>query len=67
MEQKVPQRFDSGQRYSPDSTEVRIILPAEGDPTLVQSQQAIVGNGHTMRIAGQIFQRLFRPAERRLA
>ena len=45
-------------------TVMSVVLPAKGDVFVVQRQQSVVGDGHAMRVAGQILQDMFRPSER---
>jgi hypothetical protein len=43
-----------------------IILPAEGDPILLEGHETMVGDGDTVGVAGQVVKNMFRSAERRL-
>src|SRR5215472_11372166 len=43
-----------------------VILPAEGDATLVEREQAAVGDGHAMGVAGQIGEHRCWPGKRTL-
>jgi hypothetical protein len=40
-----------------------VILPAEGDALLIESQQAVIGNSHAMGVATEIAQHLHGAAE----
>ena len=46
---------------------VAVILPLEGDPTVFESQEAAVGDGHTMGVAAEILQDALRSAKGALA
>jgi len=41
-----------------------IVLPAEGDLVMLESQQTVVGDGHAMGVAGEITQHMVGAAER---
>ena len=41
-----------------------VVLPSEGDPGIVDGDNPVVGDGHTMCIAGQIVQDVFWTAKR---
>ncbi len=43
------------------------VSPAEGDRSIHQRDQAMVGYGDSMGVAAEIFEDLFRPAERAFA
>ena len=53
-----------GESHLAALTVMSVVLPAEGDVTVVHRQQSVVGDGHAMRVAGQILQDMFRPSER---
>jgi len=40
-----------------------VILPAKRNLAIFQGHETLIGNGHAMRIAAQIFQHLLRSAE----
>ena len=43
-----------------------VVLPLEGDPLVVEGDEAAVGDGNAMRVAREIAQDFLRPPERRL-
>ena len=45
-------------------TVMSVVLPAEGYVIVVYRQQSVVGDGHTVRVASQILQDVFRSSER---
>lgn len=46
---------------------MRTVSPGEGDFSILERNQAMVGNGHSMSVAAEIFKYLLRPTERALA
>jgi len=40
-----------------------VVFPAERDLTVLEGEQAMVGDGDAMGVAGQVMQNLFGPAE----
>src|ERR1035438_3957390 len=46
---------------------VPVVFPGEGDLAVFQRQQAVVGDGHAMGIAPQVFEHVLRTTERRLS
>ena len=40
-----------------------VILPAERDLILLEGYETVVGDGHSMGVAGEILQNMFRPTE----
>ena len=63
MQQKTSQELFRGQGHLPLLISVRIILPAEGDLVVVESDQAVVGDGHAMGVAGEIAEYMMGTAE----
>ena len=43
-----------------------IVLPFEGDPTIFKFKKTAIGDGHPVRITGEIGENLFWPRERAL-
>jgi hypothetical protein len=39
---------------------VAVILPLEGDPVVFEGQQTAVGDGHTMGVAAEVLQHVWR-------
>ena len=46
---------------------MRPVSPCEGNFSVLERNQAMVGNGHSMGVAAEIFEALLRPAEWALA
>ena len=42
---------------------MRTVSPGEGNFSVLERNQAMVGNGHSMGVAAEIFENLLRPAE----
>ena len=42
---------------------MRTVSPGEGNFSIHERNQAMVGNGHSMSVAAEIFENLLRPAE----
>ena len=66
MQQKTAQEFVSRDGQFALLVAVSVVLPAEGNLTIRQGDEAVVGDGHAMRVAGQVLEHVFRPAEWRL-
>src|ERR1051325_1744980 len=66
VQKETAQELRCCQRHLALLATAGIILPAESDALLIKGQQAVIGNGHTMRVATQITQHLHRAAESRL-
>ena len=67
VEQKATQKGLSLHGGDPGGVAVGAVLPAEGDLTLVEREQAVVGEGDAMGVAGEIGQHLIRTGEGRFA
>jgi len=65
MQQETAQELFGGQGHLPLLISVGIVLPTEGDLIVLESEQAVVGDGHPMGVAGEITQHMMRAAERR--
>ena len=64
MLQKTSQELFVRERHDAALAVVRIVLPAERDVGIGNLDETMVGDGDAMRIAGQIVQYVFGPAER---
>ena len=62
--QEAAQKFFARQGHGALLVVVCIVFPSEEHLGFVDRHNAVVGNGHTMRIASQIVQDVFRPAKR---
>ena len=62
--EESPQELASCQRHLLFLISVRIVLPPEGDVAVRNREDALIGNGHAVRIARQIFQDLLGASER---
>lgn len=65
MHQEAANKFQRIERHEFLLVAVFGIAPAEGDFAVCQTDQPVIGNCHTMGVAAQIIQHLFRAAERR--
>jgi hypothetical protein len=63
MQQKPAQEFVGRDGHLAFFVAVGIILPSECDVAVGHGHEAVVGNGHSMRIAGQILEYVFWSAE----
>src|SRR5215472_18662971 len=66
MHQKAAQEFFGCNCHFALLVAVRIVLPAEGDLAIRQGDEAVIGDSHPMRVAGQILEHVFWSAEWRL-
>ncbi len=66
MEQEAAQELIDRQSHQSLLVAVSGISPAEGDVTVGESNEPVVGDGDTMGIGTEIAQRMFRAAERSL-
>jgi hypothetical protein len=64
MLQEPPQELFVRECHGAAFAVVRIVLPAKGHVGIGHLDEAMVGDGDAMRVAGQIVQYVFRPAER---
>ena len=62
--QETVQKFLAGQRHGALLVVVCVIFPSEDHLGLVDRENAVVGNGHAVRIASQIMQDVFGSAKR---
>lgn len=65
VEQESTNEFGRRQGHQGRLVTLRVILPAKGHETVLQSHQPPVGDGHAVGIAGQIFEDLLGSAKRR--
>ena len=63
MEQEPPQKFLGGHSHQPFLVLVGIVFPAESDLAVGKVHDPVVGDGDAMRVAGQVMQDVFGPAE----
>ncbi len=66
MEQEPPQELFGGEGHQPLFVLVCIILPAESDFAVGKVHNAVIGDGDTVCVAGQIPENMFGAAERGL-
>lgn len=66
MQQETPNEFLLLQAHHLLARVVAVILPAKADAAINEVDQTIVGNGHPMRVAAEIFEDLPRSAKWRL-
>src|SRR5580704_6694772 len=64
MEQKSPDELVCLQVHDLDLAVVAIILPMKPDLAVVDFDQAVVGDGHAMRISAHVVQYLLRSGKR---
>ena len=67
MKQKAAQEFLSRESHVFLHVSMRPISPGECDFSILKRDQAMVGNGHSMGVAAEIFKNLFWTAEWLLA
>src|ERR1022692_4395080 len=63
MQEKASHELDRVQRHCLGPVLVRVIFPLKGNLAILQRQQTIVGDGHSMGVPRQIFEHLFGSAE----
>lgn len=63
VQQETTQELICRERHRPLSVAVGAVSPAEGDVAIRKGNQAMVGNGHSMGIAAEIAENIFRAAE----
>ena len=63
VQQKAAQELMSGDGHDLFLASVSVVSPAEGDAISIQGHEAMVGDGYTMGIAGQIVKHMFGAAE----
>ena len=63
MEEKPPDKLDGVQRHEFGLVAVGRVSPAESDPAILHGDEASIGNGNPVRVAGQVFKDLFGSAK----
>src|SRR5258706_9266403 len=66
MQHKPPQEFVGADRHLPLLVAVGVVFPSEGDLTISQLDEAMVGNGDPMGVPRQVVEHMFGSAKRRL-
>ena len=56
VEHQPPQELDGIERQGAQAVAVRIVFVAEGHLAVLQGHEPVVGDGHAMGIAGEVFQ-----------
>ncbi len=67
VQQKTTQELIGRERHRPFPVAVSAVSPAEGDVAIGKGNQAMIGNGHSMGIAAQVAEHIFRAAKRPFA
>jgi len=67
VQEKAAEELLCRQRHQAFYVSMRPVSPAECDISILERDQAIVGNGHSMGVAAEIAENIFRAAEGRLA
>ena len=62
--QEAAQKFLASQGHGALFVVMRVVLPSEGNLGIADCENAVVGDGHAMRIASQIVQHMFWTAKR---
>jgi hypothetical protein len=60
VEQKAVEELHRVECHQADRVALLVVLPAKGDFALFQRDQSLVGDGHAMRIAGEVLQDMLR-------
>src|SRR5215471_17293135 len=63
VEQEPPQEFLASYSHQPLLALVGIVFPSEGDLTVGEVYDPVVGDGDAMCIARQVMEDMFRPSE----
>src|SRR5215472_12868994 len=64
MQQEAAQKLVRGDRHLAFLVAVRVVLPSKGDRLAIKRNQPVIGDGHSMRVPGQILQQVMGAAER---
>jgi hypothetical protein len=64
MQQEAPNELLGRQRHFTFLTVVSVIFPAEGDLTILQGDEPVIGDGHAMGVTRQIMQHMLGAAKR---
>src|SRR5215470_10246004 len=65
MQQEPSQEFVSRESHLPLLVAMGIVFPAERDLAVLEGDQAMIGDGDTMGVTGQVVEHIFGPAEGR--
>ena len=63
MQQKAPQELVGADGHGPLPIPAGVILPAERDLAVLESNESVVGDGNAMRILSEVMQYVFGSAE----
>jgi hypothetical protein len=63
MLEETAQELFRGEGHGTLFAAMRIVLPPEGDRTLCNSEQSMVGDCYAMRVTGQVMKDMFRAAK----
>ena len=66
MQEKAPNEFDRVKRHEALAIAPLIVFPSERHLAIVTGEEPPIGDGHAMRIAGQVTEDQLRPGQRRL-
>ena len=66
VQQESPQELFRSQGHEPFLISMCVVLPAEHNPIISEADQPVIGDGHAVRVAGQILQDVLRSTEGRL-
>lgn len=64
MKQEAPKKLPRAQRHQPLLAFVGIVFPAERDVAIGNLDDPVIGDGDTMRVAGQVLENVLRSSER---
>ncbi len=67
MKEEATQKFVGRKCHGTASVAVGAVSPAECDVSICKRNQAVVGNGHSVGVAAEVTEDMFRPAEGALA
>ena len=63
MQQETPDELIGTESHLPFLVSMRVILPAEGDFAIDETDEAMIGNRHPMGVTRQVMQDMLGPAE----
>lgn len=66
MDEKSPDELFGWQSHRLLSMVVAVIVPMKSHPAIVDVEQTVIGNGHTVGIAADVMEHLLGPGKRRL-
>jgi hypothetical protein len=64
MQEESAQEFIGGYGHLPFAAAVGIVFPAESDLIAFHGDQPVIGDGHTMGVAGHVVEHMFGSAKR---